>query len=229
MILEFLKKVLGGAPSTNPVTVPAPAKEIKKMTKVLVLYYSSYGHIETMAYAVAEGVKSTGAEVTVKRVPELVPEDVAKASHFKLDQAAPIATVDELDQYDAIIVGAGTRFGTVASQMRNFWDQTGGLWFGGKLVGKVGSVFTSSATQHGGQESTILGFIPTLLHHGMAVVGLPYAFQGQMGTEEVKGGSPYGATTIANGDGSRQPSAVELEGAKFQGAHVAKIAAKLSA
>ncbi|AYD00821.1 NAD(P)H:quinone oxidoreductase type IV [Neorhizobium sp. NCHU2750] len=199
------------------------------MTKVLVLYYSSYGHIEKMAYAVAEGAKSAGADVTVKRVPELVPEDVAKASHFKLDQAAPIATADELDQYDAIIVGAGTRFGTVASQMRNFWDQTGGLWFNGKLVGKVGSVFTSSATQHGGQESTILSFIPTFLHHGMAVVGLPYAFQGQMGTEEVKGGSPYGASTLTNGDGSRMPSDIELEGAKFQGAHVAKIAAKLSA
>jgi NAD(P)H dehydrogenase (quinone) len=199
------------------------------MAKVLVLYYSAYGHIEKMAYAVAEGAKSAGADVIVKRVPELVPEEVAKASYFKLDQEAPIATPDELAEYDAIIVGAGTRFGTVASQMRNFWDQTGGLWFGGKLVGKVGSVFTSSATQHGGQESTILGFIPTLLHHGMAVVGLPYAFQGQMGTEEVKGGSPYGASTITNGDGSRQPSEIELEAAKYQGAHVAKIAAKLTA
>lgn len=198
------------------------------MAKVLVLYYSSYGHIETMAYAVAEGAKSAGAEVTVKRVPELVPEDVAKASHFKIDQKAEIATPAELDQYDAIIVGAGTRFGTVASQMRNFWDQTGGLWFNGKLVGKVGSVFTSSATQHGGQESTILSFIPTFLHHGMAVVGLPYAFQGQMGVEAVKGGSPYGASTITDGDGSRQPSEVELEAARYQGAHVAKIAAKLA-
>lgn len=198
------------------------------MAKVLVLYYSSYGHIETMAYAVAEGAKSTGAEVTVKRVPELVPEDVAKASHFKIDQKAEIATPAELDQYDAIIVGAGTRFGTVASQMRNFWDQTGGLWFNGKLVGKVGSVFTSSATQHGGQETTILSFIPTFLHHGMAVVGLPYAFQGQMGVEAVKGGSPYGASTITDGDGSRQPSEVELEAARYQGAHVAKIAAKLA-
>ncbi|MHA7970825.1 NAD(P)H:quinone oxidoreductase type IV [Rhizobium sp. CAU 1783] len=198
------------------------------MAKVLVLYYSSYGHIETMAYAVAEGAKSTGAEVTVKRVPELVPEDVAKASHFKIDQKAEIATPAELDQYDAIIVGAGTRFGTVASQMRNFWDQTGGLWFNGKLVGKVGSVFTSSATQHGGQESTILSFIPTFLHHGMAVVGLPYAFQGQMGVEAVKGGSPYGASTITDGDGSRQPSEIELEAARYQGAHVAKIAAKLA-
>ena len=198
------------------------------MAKVLVLYYSAYGHIETMAYAVAEGAKSAGAEVTVKRVPELVPEDVAKASYYKVDQAAPIATVDELADYDAIIVGAGTRFGTVASQMRNFWDQTGGLWFAGKLVGKLGSVFTSSATQHGGQESTILGFLPTFLHQGMVVAGLPYAFQGQMGVEEVKGGSPYGASTITGGDGSRQPSEIELEGAKYQGAHVAKLAAKLA-
>lgn len=198
------------------------------MAKVLVLYYSAYGHIETMANAVAEGVKSAGAEVAIRRVPELVPEEVAKASHFKLDQAAPIATIDELEEYDAIIVGAGTRFGTVASQMRNFWDQTGGLWFNGKLVGKVGSVFTSSATQHGGQESTLLGFIPTLLHHGMVVAGLPYAFQGQMGVDEIKGGSPYGASTITDGDGSRQPSAVELDAARFQGAHVAKLAAKLA-
>nr|WP_321526184.1 NAD(P)H:quinone oxidoreductase type IV [uncultured Cohaesibacter sp.] len=199
------------------------------MAKVLVLYYSSYGHIETMAKAVAEGAAAEGAEVTIKRVPELVPEEVAKASYFKMDQEAPIASPSELDQYDAIIIGAGTRFGTVASQMRNFWDQTGGLWATGKLTGKVGSVFTSSATQHGGQESTILGFIPTLMHHGMVVVGLPYAFQGQMGLDEIKGGSPYGATTLTDGDGSRQPSAVELEGARFQGAHVAKIAAKLSA
>jgi len=198
------------------------------MSKVLVLYYSAYGHIETMAQAVAEGVRSAGSEAVIKRVPELVPADVAKASHYKMDQRAPIATADELTEYDAIIVGAGTRFGTVASQMRNFWDQTGGLWAQGKLVGKVGSVFTSSATQHGGQESTILTFIPTLLHHGMVVVGLPYAFQGQMGVEEVKGGSPYGASTITDGDGSRMPSQVELDAAKFQGAHVAKIAAKLA-
>lgn len=199
------------------------------MAKVLVLYYSAYGHIETMAYAVAEGAKSAGADVVVKRVPELVSDEVAKASYYKMDQAAEIATPGELDQYDAIIFGAGTRYGTVASQMRNFIDQTGGLWAQGKLVGKVGSVFTSSATQHGGQESTILGFIPTLMHHGMVVVGLPYAFQGQMGLEEVKGGTPYGATTITGGDGSRQPSEVELEAAKFQGAHVAQIAAKLFA
>ena len=199
------------------------------MTKVLVLYYSAYGHIETMAQAVAEGAKSAGADVTIKRVPELVSEEVAKASYYKMDQAAEIASPAELDQYDAIIVGAGTRFGTMASQMRNFWDQTGGLWATGKLTGKVGSVFTSSATQHGGQESTILGFIPTLLHHGMIVVGLPYAFQGQMGLDEIKGGSPYGASTLTDGDGSRQPSQVELDGARFQGAHVAKIAAKQSA
>jgi NAD(P)H dehydrogenase (quinone) len=197
------------------------------MTKVLVLYYSSYGHIETMAEAVAEGARETGATVTIKRVPELVPAEVAKQSHFKMDQKAEIATPAELADYDAIIVGAGTRFGTMASQMRNFWDQTGGLWFQGKLVGKVGSAFTSSATQHGGQESTILGFIPTLLHHGMAVVGLPYAFAGQMGVDEIKGGSPYGASTITDGDGSRMPSKIELDGARYQGRHVATIAAKL--
>lgn len=197
------------------------------MAKVLVLYHSAYGHVEAMAYAVAEGAKEAGADVTVKRVPETVPEDVARASHFKLDQAAAIATPDELANYDAIIFGAGTRFGTVASQMRSFIDQTGGLWAKGALVGKVGSVFTSSATQHGGQESTILGFIPTLMHHGMVVVGLPYAYQGQMSLDEITGGSPYGASTITGGDGSRQPSANELAGARFQGAHVAKIAAKL--
>jgi NAD(P)H dehydrogenase (quinone) len=181
-----------------------------------------------MAYAVAEGAKSAGADVVVKRVPELVSDEVAKASYYKTDQSAPIATPDELADYDAIIVGSGTRFGTVTSQMRNFWDQTGGLWFAGTLVGKLGSAFTSSATQHGGQESTILGFLPTFLHHGMAVAGLPYAFQGQMGTEEVKGGSPYGASTITNGDGSRQPSEIELEAARYQGAHIAKLAAKLA-
>lgn len=198
------------------------------MTKVLVLYHSTYGHIETMAYAVAEGAKSEGVDVTVMRVPELVPDEVARASHYKMDQAAAIATPADLEAYDAIIVGAGTRFGTVASQMRNFWDQTGGQWFAGKLIGKLGSVFTSSATQHGGQESTILSFIPTFLHHGMLVAGLPYSFQGQMGTEEVMGNSPYGASTITNGDGSRMPSEIELAGARFQGAHVAKLAAKLA-
>ena len=199
------------------------------MTKVLVLYYSSYGHIETMAHAVAEGVRTAGAEVDVKRVPELVPAEVAKSSHFKLDQAAPIATIDELANYDAIIFGTPTRFGNMTAQMRNFLDQAGGLWFQNKLVGKVASVFTSSATQHGGQESTILTFIPTLLHLGMIYVGLPYTFTGQFGHDEVKGASPYGASTIAGPDGSRQPSAIELEAARFQGAHVAEIAAKQSA
>lgn len=199
------------------------------MTKVLVLYYSSYGHIEKMAEAVAAGAREAGADVAIKRVPELVPEDVAKAMHFKLDQAAPIATVDELPNYDAIIIGVPTRFGNMPAQMKNFLDQTGGLWLGGKLIGKVGSVFSSTATQHGGQESTILSTHTVLLHHGMVVVGLPYSFQGQMGVSEVTGGSPYGATTIANGDGSRQPSANELAGAQFQGRHVAQIAAKLSA
>ncbi|SHM79955.1 NAD(P)H:quinone oxidoreductase [Rhizobacter sp. OV335] len=198
------------------------------MAKVLVLYYSSYGHIETMAQAVAEGARGTGATVDIKRVPEIVPEAVAKASHFKLDQAAPIATVEELPTYDAIILGVPTRFGNMAAQMKNFLDQTGPLWFTGALVGKVGSVFASTATQHGGQESTILSTHTVLLHQGMVIVGLPYAWQGQMKLDEVTGGSPYGATTIAGSDGSRQPSANELEGARFQGRHVAEIAAKLA-
>jgi NAD(P)H dehydrogenase (quinone) len=198
------------------------------MAKVLVLYYSSYGHIETMAHAVAEGARGAGASVDIRRVPELVPPEVAKASHFKTDQAAPVATVDELPQYDAIIVGTPTRFGNMAAQMKNFLDQTGGLWFAGKLIGKVGSVFTSTATQHGGQESTLLSTHTVLLHHGMVIVGLPYAWQGQMTLAEISGGSPYGASTIAAGDGSRQPSANELEGARSQGAHVARIAAKLA-
>jgi NAD(P)H dehydrogenase (quinone) len=197
------------------------------MAKVLVLYYSAYGHIERMAQAVAEGARAAGAEVVIKRVPELVPEEVARKSGYKLDQPAPIATINELADYDAIIFGTGTRFGNMTAQMKNFLDQAGGLWLQGKLVGKVGSVFTSSATQHGGQESTILTFHPVLLHLGMIIVGLPYAFQAQMGLNEVMGNSPYGASTIAGGDGSRQPSAVELEGARFQGRHVAQIAAKL--
>jgi NAD(P)H dehydrogenase (quinone) len=197
------------------------------MTKILILYYSAYGHIERMAQAVAEGVREGGAEATIKRVPELVPDNVAKAAGYKLDQAAPIATVAELADYDGIIFGSGTRFGVVTSQLRNFLDQTGPLWMSGALVGKVGSAFTGSATQHGGQESTILTLIPTLLHHGMVVVGLPYAFQGQMGLDEIKGGSPYGASTITGGDGARMPSAQDLAGAKFQGRHVAQIAGKL--
>jgi NAD(P)H dehydrogenase (quinone) len=198
------------------------------MAKILVLYYSSYGHVETMANAVAEGARSAGAEVVIKRVPELVSDEVAKASHFKVTQAAPIATVDELPDYDAIIVGVPTRFGNMAAQMKNFLDQTGALWFGGKLIGKVGSVFTSTATQHGGQESTILSTHTVLLHQGMIIVGLPYSFQGQMKLDEVTGGTPYGASTISAGDGSRQPSANELDGARFQGKHVAEIAAKLT-
>ena len=193
------------------------------------VYYSSYGHIEAMAGAVAEGVREAGAEATIKRVPELVSDEVARASHFKLDQAAPIATVDELPDYDAIIFGVPTRFGNMAAQMKNFLDQTGPLWFQGKLIGKVGSVFASTASQHGGQESTILSTHTVLLHQGMVIVGLPYSFQGQMGVKEVTGGSPYGATTISDGDGSRQPSANELAGARFQGKHVATIAAKLTA
>jgi len=199
------------------------------VTKVLVLYYSSYGHIERMAEAVAEGVREAGAEAVIKRVPELVPEEVVRKSGFKLDQKAPIATVDELAGYDAIIFGTPTRFGNMTAQMKHFMDQLGQLWLRGALVGKVASVFSSSATQHGGQESTILTFHPVLLHLGMIIVGLPYAFQGQMGVTEVMGNSPYGASTIAGGDGSRQPSAVELEGARFQGRHVAQIAAKLAA
>jgi NAD(P)H dehydrogenase (quinone) len=197
------------------------------MTKVLILYYSSYGHIETMASAVAEGVRETGAEAVIKRVTELVPDEIAGKSHFKLDQAAPIATVAELADYDAIIIGVPTRFGNMPAQMKNFLDQTGGLWMQGKLIGKVGSVFTSTASQHGGQESTILSTHTVLLHHGMVIVGLPYSFQGQMGVKDVTGGSPYGATTIADGDGSRQPSENELNGARFQGRHVAAIAFKL--
>ena len=198
------------------------------MAKVLVLYYSSYGHIETMAGAVAEGARSAGAEVHIKRVPELMAREAAEKAHFKVDQAAPLATVEELPDYDAIIIGTPTRFGNMAAQMKNFLDQTGGLWFAGKLVGKVGSVFTSTATQHGGQESTILSTHTVLLHQGMVIVGLPYSFQGQMILSEVTGGSPYGASTISAGDGSRQPSENELAGARFQGKHVAEIAAKLA-
>ncbi len=199
------------------------------MSKVLILYYSSYGHIEKMANAIADGVREAGAEAVVKRVPELVPEEIAKKSHFKLDQAAPIATVAELPEYDAIILGVPTRFGNMPAQMKNFLDQTGGLWFQGKLIGKVGSVFTSTATQHGGQESTILSTHTVLLHHGMVIVGLPYSYQGQMGVKEIVGGSPYGASTIADGDGSRQPTANDLAGARYQGRHVAEIANKLAA
>jgi len=198
------------------------------MARVLVLYYSAYGHIETMAKAVAEGVREAGAEAVIKRVPELVPQEIAEKSGYKLDQEAPIATVEELADYDAIIFGTGTRFGNMTAQMKNFIDQAGGLWAQGKLIGKVGAVFTSTATQHGGQESTILSFHTVLLHLGFVIVGLPYSFTGQMGLDEVMGNSPYGASTIAGGDGSRQPSQVELDGARFQGRHVAQIAVKLA-
>lgn len=198
------------------------------MPRILVLYYSAYGHIETMAQAVAEGARQVdGAEVVVKRVPELVPPEVAEKSGYKLDQSAPVATPEELSEYDAIIFGTGTRFGMMTAQMRNFLDQTGGLWAKGALIGKVGGVFTSTAVQHGGQESTILSFHTTLLHHGMVIVGLPYSFAGQSRLDEIVGGSPYGASTIAAGDGSRQPSATELDGARFQGRHIAEIAKKL--
>ncbi|MDE2371991.1 MAG: NAD(P)H:quinone oxidoreductase [Burkholderiales bacterium] len=197
------------------------------MAKVLVLYYSSYGHIETMAGAVAEGARAAGATVDVKRVPETAPAEVAKAAHFKLDQAAPVATIAELADYDAIIVGTPTRFGRMPSQMAAFLDQAGGLWARGALNGKVGAAFTSTATQHGGQEMTLFSVITNLLHFGMVIVGLPYSFQGQMTLDEIVGGSPYGATTIAGGQGQRQPSALELEGARFQGQRVAETASKL--
>ncbi|MBL9011591.1 MAG: NAD(P)H:quinone oxidoreductase [Alphaproteobacteria bacterium] len=197
------------------------------MPKVLVLYYSSYGHIETMAQAIAEGARGAGAEVDIKRVPELVPEAVARASHYKLDQAAPVARIEDLADYDAIIVGTGTRFGRMASQMANFLDQAGGLWARGALNGKVGAAFTSTATQHGGQETTLFSIITNLLHFGLVIVGLPYSHQGQMRIDEVVGGAPYGATTIAGGDGSRRPSETELAGARHQGELVARTAAKL--
>ena len=196
------------------------------MSKVLVLYYSSYGHIEQMAQAVAEGARETGATVDVKRVPETAPLEVAKAAQFKLDQEAPIATVQDLADYDAVILGMPTRFGRMPSQMAAFLDQAGGLWASGKLNGKVGSVFGSTATQHGGQETTLFSGITNLLHFGMVIVGLPYSYQGQMGMSEIHGLSPYGATTIAAGDGSRQPSGIELDGARFQGRLVAETANK---
>ena len=199
------------------------------MSKILVLYYSAWGHVEKMAEAVAEGARAVAStEVTIKRVPELVPEEVAKKSGMKLDQPAPIATVDELARYDAIIFGTPTRFGNMCAQMRNFLDQTGGLWMKGALVGKVGSVFASTGTQHGGQETTITSFHTTLLHQGMIIVGLPYAFPGLTNMNEISGGTPYGASTLANADGSRQPSANELDGARYQGQHAAQITAKLT-
>nr|WP_295668325.1 NAD(P)H:quinone oxidoreductase [Sphingomonas sp.] len=200
------------------------------MTKVLVLYYSSYGHIEQMADAVAEGARSGGAEVDIRRVPETAPAEVAKAAHFKTDTAhEEIGDVNILADYDAIVIGAPTRFGRMPSQMASFLDQAGGLWMRSALNGKVGGAFTSTASQHGGQETTLFSIITNLLHFGMTIVGLDYGFQGQMGLNEVKGGSPYGATTIADGDGSRQPSQVELDGARYQGKRIAEVAAKLIA
>ncbi len=198
------------------------------MTKVLVLYYSSYGHIEQMADAVAEGARAGGAEVDIRRVAETAPDEVVKAAHFKTDTAHPVIEgPDALAEYDAIVVGAPTRYGRMPSQMAAFWDTTGGLWMRGGLVGKVGGAFTSTASQHGGQETTLFSIITNLLHHGLTIVGLDYGFQGQMGVDEVRGGSPYGATTIAGGDGSRQPHAEELAGARYQGKRIAETAAKL--
>jgi NAD(P)H dehydrogenase (quinone) len=197
------------------------------VAKVLVLYYSTYGHIETMAQAVAEGAREAGAQVDIKRVPETAPLEVAQGAHFKLDQAAPIATVAELENYDAIIIGTGTRYGRMTSQMAAFLDQTGGLWARGALNGKVGAAFTSTASQHGGQETTLFSIITNLMHFGMTIVGLPYSFPGLVGVKEVTGGTPYGASTLADGDGSRQPSENELAGARFQGRHVAEVATKL--
>jgi NAD(P)H dehydrogenase (quinone) len=199
------------------------------MSKVLVLYYSTYGHIEAMANAVAEGARAAGATVDLKRVPETAPEAVARAAHFKLDQAAPVAKIEELADYDAIILGAPTRFGRLPSQMAAFLDQAGGLWARGALNGKVGGAFTSSATQHGGNETTLFSLIANMLHFGMVIVGLPYSFQGQTRIDEITGGAPYGATTIAGGPGERQPSENELAGARFQGELVAKTANKLAA
>jgi len=199
------------------------------MSKVLVLYYSSYGHIETMAGAIAEGARAAGATVDIKRVPETAPTEVAKAAHFKLEQAAPVAAIDDLANYDAIIVGAPTRFGRMPAQMAAFLDQAGGLWMRGALNGKVGGAFTSTATQHGGQEVTLFSIITNLMHFGMTIVGLPYSHQGQMTLDEVVGGSPYGATTVAGGQGQRQPSAIELEGARHQGKLIAETANKLFA
>lgn len=199
------------------------------MSKVLVLYYSTYGHIEAMAQAVAEGAREAGATVDIKRVPETVPEELARANHFKLDQTASIATVAELENYDAIVIGTGTRFGRLSSQMAAFLDQAGGLWARGALNGKVGAAFTSTATQHGGQETTLFSLITNMLHFGMTIVGLDYGFAGQSGHDKVRGGAPYGATTIAGGDGSRQPDEDELAGARYLGARVARTAGKLFA
>lgn len=199
------------------------------MAKILILYHSAFGHMEQMAMAASEGVAAAGGEAVVKRVPELVPDDIARKSGYKLDQAAPIATVAELADYDGIILGIPTRYGRMSSQMANFWDQAGGVWARGQLVGKVGSVMASSATQHGGQETTLFSGITNLLHFGMVIVGLPYSYAGQMTLDEITGGAPYGATTIAGGQGQRLPSQNELDAARFQGRLVAETAARLIA
>ncbi|TLY97572.1 MAG: NAD(P)H:quinone oxidoreductase [Gammaproteobacteria bacterium] len=201
------------------------------MPKILVLYYSSYGHIEIMARAQAEGAAQVrGAEVTVKRVPELVPPDVARASGFKLEQSAPLAVPDELEQYDGIVFGTPTRFGNMAAQMRNFLDQTGPQWMRGALVGKVGSVFCSTASQHGGQETTLTSFHHTLLHHGMIVVGLPYTFKDLTTMREITGGTPYGASCVTGaGSELRMPTPLELEMCRYQGEHVTRITSRLVA
>jgi NAD(P)H dehydrogenase (quinone) len=199
-----------------------------RMAKVLVLYYSSYGHLEIMAGAVADGARSEGATAEIKRVPETTPTDIAEAAHFKLDQRAPIAAIEDLAGYDAIIVGAPTRFGRMCAQMASFLDQAGGLWMRGALVGKVGGAFTSTATQHGGQEVTLFSIITNLLHFGMTIVGLPYSHQGQMTLDEIVGGSPYGASTVAGTAGERLPSSLDLAGAKHQGMLIARAAHKLS-
>jgi len=208
---------------------PQHLVEFLPVTKILVLYYSAYGHIEQMAEAVAQGARAAGAQVDIRRVPELVPQEVARNSQYKLDQAAPVATIAELEAYDGIIIGTGTRFGRMSSQMANFLDQAGGLWARGALNGKVGAAFTATATQHGGQETTLFSIITNLLHFGMTVVGLDYGFAGQMGHDKVRGGAPYGATTIAGGDGTRQPDEDELDGARYLGRRVAETAAKLFA
>ena len=198
------------------------------MARVLILYYSMYGHVETLAQAVAEGAGGVaGTDVTVKRVPELMPEEAARNAGAKLDQAAPVADPAELADYDAIVVGTPTRFGNMAAQMRNFWDQTGKLWFEGRLIGKVGSAFCSTGSQHGGQETTLTSMHTTLLHHGMVVVGVPYSNQELLNMDEITGGTPYGATTMAGADGSRQPTGNELAIARAQGRRVAEVAAKL--
>jgi NAD(P)H dehydrogenase (quinone) len=200
-----------------------------KMAKILVLYYSSYGHVDALAQAIADGARDAGADVTIGRVPESVPSEVAQASGFSANDERPVIEPDSLADYDGIIVGSPTRFGRLSSQMASFWDRTGGLWMKGALVGKVGASFTSTGSQHGGQETTQYSILSNLLHHGMTIVGLDYGFAGQMNSEEIVGGSPYGASTVAGGDGSRTPHEIDLDGAKYLGAKVARTAAKLIA